>query len=383
MRANGHIPARVAVAALFIGVTTVARSAEPAPPQQGQSKEWIAPPATPGAGWITPQASPPYLPPAPMSESDMARVRQMVVNQKRGELLTPEEIGNIKNDTLNAQGQKFYPGYPGAALPSARRLTIRFSPKTATSSNRPPDKIRLSLGTISAVSFKDAKGRPWPIVNVGYDPSTFSVGGNGCGANLAGGGGGQGSAQGGQGAAGGLGQVVSGLDEGARPTSFYAAPCRFWTWGNFLVQLQGLTEPIILLASSGHDPAYPYVDIPIVVYVDGVSPTGGVAGVRRGGGPSAPSGPAAAEPFDPALALFLKNTPPRGASPVRTSNGDVRAWRYDNRVYVRGPMTVQAPDYQAHVKGNGQEVVRYDAANVWRVRATMNDGSEDAIAIDN
>lgn len=316
-----------------------------------------------GVSNAVPQPAYPFDPPKPAQPSPLDELRGGVLEENLGLLLRPDDIGAINNHKLDAQGASTYPGYAGKALPSARRRDIRY----AQGPQQGPENLWLAQNIPSPVSFQDQYGNPWPIVSIAYDARYYSVNGKGCGG---------GSQNGGE---------EPTTNAGERPTFLLVTPCRFWTWGSFTVQLQGLNTPIVFVAGSGTDDQKPFVDVPVLVHVEGLSPTAkgpkAAKGKKRSKAyvaraPQVDPGP------DSAYQAFLNGTPPRGAMQVGTSDPNAAAWLWQGSMYLVAPYSVVTPDYEATARGNNKNIFRFGRSTA-RVLASAEDGSERVISIGN
>lgn len=332
----------------------------------GQSAEPAAgaavrrPAGVPPSGAVATQAPPPA--PRPLTAVELEELRKRMLGTTQGMILKPGEIQDIRRTVQEAQGAGTFPGRDGRMpRPEPRLLTV-----TQEISRAAPETLHLAYGVVSPITFVDAKGNPWPIASVAYDPRLFAQDGTGCGQDTA------------------MGATQVAAAAGAdRPTSINLMPCRFDTWGNILIRLENVSYPIPLMILSGSSET---VDIPVTVRVSGTSPLVPVkvasapsGPVRKGGG--RPAGPAAGPPDTTALLhLFGAGTPPAGAQAL-VANG-AQAWLYRDRMYVRVQGTLVSP----------QPVAAADAAAGFRVYeflrpasrlvAERGDGAETAISVD-
>lgn len=292
----------------------------------------------------------PFGGPKSLPDPDLEKLREGVVKENLGTMLGPGDIGAVNNQKLDAQGATAYPGYAGSALPSARRRDIVY----VQGPQQGPEELWLAQNIPSPISFQDQYGNPWPIASIAFDPRIYSVNGQGCGANNA----------------------PAPLSDD-RPTFITVTPCKFWTWGSFSVQLQDINTPVVFVAGSGNDESKKFIDVPVLVHVQGLSPTGKkpkpVARTKRPSKPSE-SGP------DSAYQAFLNGTPPSGATRMSTSDGSATAWLYQGSLYLVAPYKVITPDYEAIASGNNKNIFRFGAATS-RVLASAADGSERVISI--
>lgn len=317
---------------------------------------------TPPVGTAGTSAPPPV--PRPLTPAELEELRQRMLGGTKGMILKPGEISEIRRAVQEAQGAGTFPGRDGRMpRPEPRLLSV-----TQEIGRAAPETLHLAYGVLSPITFVDAKGAPWPIASVAYDPRLFAQDGVGCGTD----------------AAMGASQVAAAAGSD-RPTSINLMPCRFDTWGNILIRLENVPYPIPLMIVSGSSET---VDIPVTVRVAGTSPlvpvkvaTASPGPARKGGGPLAGPGRGAGAPDTTALLhLFGAGTPPAGAQAL-VANG-AQAWLYRERMYVRVQGTLVSP----------QPVASADAASGYRVYeflrpasrlvAEQGDGAETAISIE-
>lgn len=299
---------------------------------------------------VVDQPNYPFQGPKKLPDADLDKLREGVVKENLGTMLGPGEIGAVNNQKLDAQGASAYPGYAGQTLPSARRRDITY----IQGPQQGPEELWLAQNIPAPVSFQDQYGNPWPIVSIAYDPRVYSVNGQGCGANNA----------------------PAAISE-ERPTFLTVTPCKFWTWGSFSVQLQGINTPMVFVAGSGADQSKKFIDVPVLVHVEGLSPTG-----KR---PKIASGkPRIHKPVetgpDSAYQAFLNGTPPNGAVRLDTNDGNASAWLFQGSLYLVAPYKVITPHYEAIASGNNKNIFVFGRATS-RVLASAADGSERIISI--
>lgn len=301
--------------------------------------------------------------PRPLTAGELEQLRQRMTGGARGTILKPNEITDIRRSVQDAQGAANFPGRSGRMpQPAARSLTV-----SAQTSMTAPETLNLAFGVVSPITFVDAKGNPWPIASVAYDPRLFAQNGTGCGQDTA-----MGAAQ------------VAAASGSDRPTSINLMPCRYETWGNILIRLENFAYPIPLMVLSGSSET---VDIPITVRVAGVSPLVPVKPVAEASprkGPSRPAGPprpGVGADTTPLLHLFAAGTPPAGAQSLVASSG-AQAWVFRDRMYLRTPGTLVSPQPVAEATGTGGYRVYEFLRPVSRLVAERSDGSEIAIAVE-
>jgi intracellular multiplication protein IcmK len=328
---------------------TAADASQPAPaPIQGQATMPPQPQLGPS------RADPP--PPAPLTAEDLARLREEMLQNDGATQLTPGEIGAIRDRNRDTQRALTYPSYDTTPPPIGQRREIQVSP----SPNSPPYPLTLWKGMVTAVTFLDRTGNPWPVLRVSRDPAAFALNGEGCNT-------------------GGNSQSEVQAGEGDRVTTITVMPCAFWSWGNIVVSLDGMTAPIIFQVASGANQGYAAaVDMGVTVRLPGASP---MKPQRPAGYAAAPDDAAGFRP-DSALSDFLNGTPPKAARSAKVvGGGDAAAWIYGGALYLRGSFTVVNPVHQARAAYGELQVWRFDQP-VSRILVKDRTGTEQIITLD-
>ena len=175
--------------------------------------------------------------------------------------------------------------------------------------------IAVRKGYVTAVSFTDATGAPWPVEEVLVDARFLA------------------QAAGSEGADGGTGGVASHL--------LYLAPQARSLHGNAAVKLQGLAEPLVAMLRGGGAAADFRVE------------------VRLGlPGPNAIPGSRARTDFhagDPVLLDLLGGEAPPGAERLAVDGGgrDDRAWRHKGDLFLLTRADLLSPGPWAAERGAG------------------------------
>ena len=323
----------------------------------------------PGAGPQGNGRQPP--PPRALTASELQQLQVEMSTRGAAQILTPGNIGAIRDRVIDAQGASTYPGYSDEPPPAPRARVVTFAGEIA---RLPPAQLFLAMGVVTPITFLDEKNRPWPVASVAYDPRSFAQDGAGCG-----------------------GQVQAATPAstgGERPTTINLMPCRVQTWGNVSIQLEGLPVPLVFMIKSGGRDGF--VDVPVTVKVKGRSPTTPVRPVEAAaaanpvrfaaaGGRLNTNGMEAeggrVKP-DRTLDDFGTGVPPRGARRVRVDGANVSAWTLNGRLYVRGPITVVNPAHDAMADApGGHRVWRFDQP-VNRILVIGEDGVERGLTLD-
>lgn len=334
--------------ALILGLlaTTAGRAQDQAAPGPGLGGQPL--PAAPAIQTGTPAGDPP--PPQPLTPEDLEQLRQQMLDTDRAGRLTGPELGRLRDQNRDSQRALSYPTYSDRPPPMAQRREIQASPSPST----PPYPLRLWQGMISAVTFLDRAGAPWPVTHVAWDRNVIAVNGDGCSQ--------------------GAGAIDLKAGEGDRTTSLFLMPCSFWSWANIVVTLEGLPAPIVFQIQSGDNAqAASAVDMGVTVRLPGRSP------LR----PQQSAAAAADAGFRPDAALddFLNAVPPKGARSARVIGAGAAAWIFGGALYLRGDFTVLNPTHQARASYGQLQVWRFDQP-ISRVLIRDRDGAERALTID-
>ncbi len=370
-----------------IGVTGAVTPGGGAPVEPLPSGAVISPSQVPNGAIIhgapaTAQQQQQQLPPPPreLTPQELARLRSGMVSGAVESIMTPGEIGAIRDRALDAQGAQARQNYSDQPMPIPRPRSIIIPDRA----DRVPETIRLAFGVVSPVTFLDSRGRPWPIASVGYDPRVFAADGAGCG-----------------------GQVSAPNQNEGQPTTVLLSPCRYQAFGNITVKLDGYPQPIVIMLKSGFvepvsrvtavDKTTPlYVDVPVTVRLAGTSPLSILARPRDAAAAGVPR--VSRDPYnetgmemnrrgrvmpDRELERYLSGVPPHGARRVGVS-GDpsVEAYVERGRLYLVGDVTVVNPAHDAQATSPaGNRVWRFNRM-VSRVLVIDRDGAEKPLLID-
>ncbi|MCV9909546.1 DotH/IcmK family type IV secretion protein [Brucella sp. HL-2] len=309
----------------------------------------------------TNQGQPPQANPRPVTAGDIDKLRGLLVEQSGAAVLERGDIGSLRDRSLDSQYANTRPGYSnrGQPMPRKRKLTVPLVQNEGA-----PARLYLGQGIVSAISFFDSRGRPWPIEEVNYDPQMMMINGNGCGET----------------------QAAAEAEKGAdRPHVLYAMPCKFWSWTNVVVKLEKAPAPFIYQIESGSDQQQSVVDMAVDIMVGGKSPAGRNVVPLASAAGAKPRSLTISESFTPDKALddFLAAVPPQGARQVAISGDpETDAWIYQGMLYVRSPGVVTNPAQDAQAGPiNGAYVWRFDRP-VPRVLIKTSNGAERFLSVD-
>lgn len=206
--------------------------------------------------------------------------------------LSPDQIRSFMNRLEKTQ-EAAAPPSGGQPKGRVRVVTLSLDP------GADPPQIDLSSGYISTVNMVDATGQPWPILDVG-------VGGN---------------------------FEVTPTPSGSHVIRIM--PLTRVASGNLSVLLKDLPTPVIFRLSSGTQ----RVDLRYDARVPKYGPSAKIPLVNRPG----------IQAGDELIMLFLDNAPPKDARRVKVGGLDGRtlAWSYNEKVFVRTPMSLLSPAWNA------------------------------------
>ena len=225
--------------------------------------------------------------------------------------LSPDQIREFMRQ-LEATQKAAQPPSSGPPKGEVKLTTLSLDPGVT------PPQINLAAGYVTTITLVDATGAPWPIMDVG-------VGGN---------------------------FEVTPTQSGAQHVVRVMPLTRAGT-GNLSILLKDLPTPIIFRLSAGG----PTVDMRYDARIPKPGPGAKVPIINR---PRLEAG-------DEIIMQMLDNAPPRGAKRMKVSGVDERtmAWMLDNHVYVRTPLTLLSPAWDASVSsGDGMTVYEIGDAPV-------------------
>lgn len=194
-----------------------------------------------------------------------------------------------------------------AAVPPASgqpRGQVRIKTLSLEPGSEPPT-INVASGYVTTIAIVDATGEPWPILDMGIG-GNFEISKTGGGA---------------------MGSHV-----------VRVMPLTRFGYGNLSVILQDLPTPIIFKLATGGTT----VDYRFDARVPRLGPNAKVSLIDRKNSLRAGS----AE-----IMTFLDNAPPPHAKRVRVNGADARtlAWTVDSKMFVRTPLTLISPSWDASV----------------------------------
>ncbi len=227
--------------------------------------------------------------------------------------LSPDQIRAFMKKLQQTQEAAQMP-YEGTPKGVTRISTLSLDPGTE------PPLINLNSGFVTTISIVDATGEPWPILDVGVG-GNFEV------------------------------SPTQGGSDGAHVIRI--VPLTRVGTGDLSVLLKDLPTPVIFRLSSGG----PTVDLRYDARIGRSGPHAKPQIISR---PRLEAG-------DEALTLILENAPPESASRLKISGLDARskAWAVGDKVYVRTPLTLLSPAWNASIaSADGTSVYEIGSAPV-------------------
>ncbi len=224
--------------------------------------------------------------------------------------LSPDQVRDFMHKLEQTQNAAQTP-YAGTPKGETRISTLSLDPGVE------PPQINLATGYVTTITMVDATGEPWPILDVG-------VGGN---------------------------FEVSPTPSGTHVVRIM--PLTRVGTGDLSVLLKDLPTPVIFRLSAGG----PTVDLRYDARIGKMGP----------GAKPQIIGRQKLEAGDEVLTLILENAPPGSATRVKVAGLDARtkAWSVGDKVYVRTPLTMLSPAWNASVSsGDGTNVYEIGSAPV-------------------
>jgi len=245
----------------------------------------LPPAATPTARGPMPTPLPGGAMPAPMPINLQQEALERIAP------LTPAEILDLRRD-LDRRGAAMTQPLNQVGRPVRRVVSLDLSPGAA------PEVVRTAFGQGGVVTFLDAAGRPWPVLDLdNFNPGGLDVGILG----------------------------VNGVSIGVK-----SATVRF---GNIAVRLEGLSSPVTFGVAIGQEEIDYSVEMKLARYLPGLpAPVGSVEAL-----PSLAA---------PELLNYLLGTPPSTARALKSDNPAAKAWQVNSQtMIVRTEALLASPRY--------------------------------------
>jgi len=208
--------------------------------------------------------------------------------------LSPEQIRSFMKK-LEATQESAQPPSEGPPKGEVKVTALSLDP------GGEPPTINLAAGYVTTIDMVDATGAPWPILDVG-------IGGN---------------------------FEVTPTQAGSHVVR--VVPLTRVGSGNLSILLKDLSTPVIFRLSAGGPTFHMRYD----ARVPKLGPNAKTPIIDRGR-----IGPVAG---DQIITMILENAPPKGAKRLKVAGLDARtmAWQLDDKVFVRTPLTMLSPAWNA------------------------------------
>ncbi|MDD3288818.1 MAG: DotH/IcmK family type IV secretion protein [Alphaproteobacteria bacterium] len=210
--------------------------------------------------------------------------------------LTGEQIRDFMRRYETTQ-QAAQPPFAGPPKAEVKIATLSLDPGID------PPQINLAAGYVTTINMTDSTGEPWPILDVG-------IGGN---------------------------FEVTPTQAGSHVVRI--VPLTRVAVGNLSVLLKDLSTPVIFRLSAGG----PTVHMRYDARIGRRGPNAKMPLIERGRRP-----PSAG---DDVIMGILQNDPPKNAKRMKITGVDARtkAWQTDNKVFVRTPLSLLSPAWNASI----------------------------------
>lgn len=245
--------------------------------------------------------------------------------------MTPDQVRGFMQ-RLEATQEASIPPFAGTPRGEVKVHTLTLDPGVD------PPLVNLAAGYVTTIAVLDATGQPWPILDVG-------VGGN---------------------------FEVSPTQAGSHVVRL--TPLTRFGNGNLSVLLKDLTTPVIFRLAAGGNTVNLRYDARIPKF----GPNAKVPLIDR----------RKLAAGDEVIMMFLDNAPPGDAKRLRVSGTDKRtmAWMLNDKVFVRTPLTLLSPAWNASVSsadgmtvyevGDAPVLLASDSGNMQRIRL-IREGDDD------
>ena len=360
--------------ALLTAIAAVRVTAAPLPPNTMDMSNYSG-----QAQSFSQQTQSPILNQTPMDIQPFVApsTRTMVnneVNEYLGSNLTPQQFQQLKTLLLEQQRIAATP-YNQLPNPVVRSLAVDLSP------GKTPPIVRVAKNMLTSIVFTDMEGNPWYIEKVALNRNQFSDANSQSTIAAA-----QANTQAVQAAADTTtgsnltpanrassninddnsytaSQNANGInssgnsDPKANLTNILTLePKQAIDYGTVSITLRGKATPVIFLVASGQSE----VDIRLDAKIAGKNPDVDQSSVSPFAAISGNS--LASTPDQDAIALaFLDGNPPNDATPLTSSDGAVRGWEYNDKLYVKTRFDVLYPNFMYRAaSSDGTKIYRFD-----------------------
>lgn len=178
-----------------------------------------------------------------------------------------------------------------APNPESSRISLSLAP------GRPPIPIRLSAGIVSTILFTDSTGAPWPIVGI---------------------------------VPGEKGKFDIQHDDKKAPHIFTIVPMEAYASSNLSIWLENSTMPVVVSVVAGQRS----VDFMLELSIQARGPNAKAASIDFS---------LSSDVIPPEQNAILNGLTPQGATELKVSGGDAKAWLIGGKLLLRTQMILRAP----------------------------------------
>ncbi len=225
--------------------------------------------------------------------------------------LSPDEIKTLRDLFVESKRAAAYT-QAVPSRPTSSAIVVDFSPGAT------PPIIRLGAGYVTSLVFLDASGQPWPIK--GYDignPAAFNI----------------------------VQPTTANNKQGGNTLLIQSST--MFRQGNLAVLLQNLNTPIMITLLPGQQA----VDYRVDIQVPRTGPM--MQGVAVNGF----SLPASVSPV---LLDIINQLPPKDSISLKVQGAVAQAWRFNDRIYLRTPLTLISPGWTSKLSGADGAIHAYE-----------------------
>lgn len=231
-------------------------------------------------------------------EAQRERDHNVKSYKRASEGLLPLSTDQIRSfmEKLEKTQEAAVPPHQGAPKGEVKVFSLSLDPGVE------PPQVNLAAGYVTTIAIVDQTGRPWPILDVG-------VGGN---------------------------FEVTPTQAGSHVVR--VVPLTRFGDGNLSIMLKDLPTPIIFRLAAGGSTFHMRFD----ARVPKLGPLAKTPIIQRQAGNNLAAG-------DETISMILENAPPKDAKKLKVGGVDSRskAWKIGERVYLRTPLTLLSPAWNA------------------------------------
>lgn len=240
--------------------------------------------------------------------------------------LTPAQLQEMKQQYIETSRVLSTP-YVEVPRPVIRSVAVTLRP------GETPPIIRLARNMVTNIVITDSEGNPWAIEQAVMNTQQF------------------------------INHSMPVLDENGNATNtniITIEPTDAVSWSNMSVTLKGKATPLIFLLTSGQPEVDMRVDAlvagrsPSAKYIPGYSPVQSITSV------------------DSDALGFLDGSIPEQAEEMKTSDIAVRAWKLNDKLYVKTRLDVLYPSYSSKASS-------VESENIYRFDTVLNENGNGSV----